>query len=87
MRTTIDRAGRIVIPKGIRRAARLEGPQEVAIRVEGGSIVIEAVTCPVRLARKGPVTVAVPIASVGPLLRGVVEETIERLREDPGRGE
>jgi AbrB family looped-hinge helix DNA binding protein len=38
MRTTIDRAGRVVVPKSLRAALGLEGGDEVEITLEGERI-------------------------------------------------
>jgi AbrB family looped-hinge helix DNA binding protein len=42
MRTTIDKAGRLVIPKALREQVGI-GPGEVEITVEGAAIRIESV--------------------------------------------
>ena len=49
MRSTIDRAGRIVVPKAIREAAGLRPGTEVQFRVQGGHVEIEPVPLPVTL--------------------------------------
>ncbi|HJS57601.1 MAG TPA: AbrB/MazE/SpoVT family DNA-binding domain-containing protein [Vicinamibacteria bacterium] len=60
MRTTIDRAGRLVVPKALRRAARLLPGSEVEVRLaQGGRIEIEPVPAPVRLEKRGGLLVAV----------------------------
>ena len=60
MRTTIDRAGRLVVPKALRREARLLPGSEVEIRlVQGGRIEIEPAPAQVRLERRGGLLVAV----------------------------
>jgi bifunctional DNA-binding transcriptional regulator/antitoxin component of YhaV-PrlF toxin-antitoxin module len=43
MRTTIDAAGRLVIPRALRERAGLLGPSEVDIELDGAAIRIEAV--------------------------------------------
>ncbi|HKZ92901.1 MAG TPA: AbrB/MazE/SpoVT family DNA-binding domain-containing protein [Candidatus Limnocylindrales bacterium] len=44
MRTTIDRAGRLVIPRGLRGQVGLRDGGEVDVAIRGASIVIEPVT-------------------------------------------
>ena len=60
MRTTIDRAGRLVVPKALRRAARLLPGSEVEVRLaDGGRIEIEPAPAQVRLEKRGGLLVAV----------------------------
>jgi AbrB family looped-hinge helix DNA binding protein len=49
MRTTIDRAGRIVIPKNIRDAAGLTAGTEVDVELHDGRIEIEPAYTPARV--------------------------------------
>lgn len=49
MRTTIDAAGRVVIPKQLRQAAALEAGQELEIVERDGRIEIEPVSEPIVL--------------------------------------
>jgi AbrB family looped-hinge helix DNA binding protein len=44
MRTTIDKAGRLVIPQELRRQAGITGPSEVDVRLDGAAIRVEPVT-------------------------------------------
>ncbi len=53
MRTTIDRAGRLVIPKEIRDRAGLTPGMPLNIRVHNGVIEIEPEGLPVRLEWRG----------------------------------
>ncbi len=75
MRTTIDAAGRLVIPKEIRRQARLQPGMPLEVRWHDGRIEIEPTTLPVRLVRKGRLLVALPEADVEQLASETVEET------------
>lgn len=80
MRTTIDRAGRIVVPKAIRERLRLGGGGEVEIIERDG--VIEIAPAPVattmRESEHGPVLDAVdPIV---PLTDEVVRAAIDASR-------
>ena len=58
MRTTIDKAGRIVV-KSMRDALGLTGGNEVEIALVDGRIEIEPVPTPVRLERRDGLLVAV----------------------------
>ena len=80
MKTTIDRAGRLVVPKPIRDAAGLAAGAELEIRVSDGRIEIEPAALEVRLVRRGSLTVAVPRKRVPPLTDDVVRQTTDRLR-------
>ncbi len=80
MRTTIDKAGRVVVPKALRRATGLEPGSEVEIRATRGRIEMEPAPIEVRLERRGGVVVAVAARSVPTMGAAVVEETIASLR-------
>ena len=56
MRTTIDKVGRLVIPKDLRERIGL-GPGEVDIFVEGASLRIEPVAGELLVERDGRLTV------------------------------
>jgi AbrB family looped-hinge helix DNA binding protein len=78
MITTIDAAGRLVIPREIRREAALEPGTPLEVRWRDGIIEIEPQPLPVKLERKGRLLVAKPAAKV-PTLRTT---TVERTRRD-----
>jgi len=80
MRSTIDRAGRIVVPKAIREAAGLRPGTEVQFRVQGGHVEIEPVPLPVTLKRRGPLVVAAPQTNPPVMRAADVDETIAELR-------
>ncbi len=75
MITTIDAAGRLVIPREIRREAALEPGTPLEIRWRDGVIEIEPQPLPVKLERKGRLLVAKPTAKVPPLRTTTVERT------------
>lgn len=80
MRTTIDRAGRLVVPKKIRDEAGISAGSELTIRVADGRIEIEPAPLEVRLVKRGRLTVAVPHKRVPPLTDEIVGRTLDRLR-------
>lgn len=84
MKTTIDRAGRLVVPKKIREAAGIVPGSELTIRVADGRIEIEPAPLDVRLVKRGSLTVAVPRNHVTPLTPEVVGKTLDRLRRRGG---
>ena len=80
MRTTIDRAGRIVVPKAMRDELGLTGGTEVEIALADGRIEIEPVPTPVRLEKRGGHWVAVADREMPPLTQELVRETLEQIR-------
>ena len=80
MNATIDKAGRLVVPKAIRDAARLEPGTRVRFRVVSGRIEIEPVPLAVALEQEGNFVVAVPRRSPPALKASVVEDTTEAVR-------
>lgn len=80
MKTTIDRAGRIIIPKPVRDRVGLQGGETIEVSERGGIIEIEvtATTMSLKETRDGPV---VTVDKDMPLLTDeIVRETIERIR-------
>jgi AbrB family looped-hinge helix DNA binding protein len=84
MTTTIDAAGRVVLPKALREEARLSPGVPVEIRCRDGIIEIEPAPLPVSLTRRGRLIVATPDARVPVLTTTAVEATRQRLRKDRG---
>ena len=80
MKATIDSAGRVVIPRDVRREARLEPGTPLDVRWRNGLIEIEPEPLPVRLVRKGRLLIAVPRSAVGTLRADDVEATRRALR-------
>lgn len=80
MKTTIDAAGRIVIPKPIRDELGLHGGQEVEVTEHDGRIEIEPVPVPMRLVKKGAVLVAETDRPMPALTDGIVRDTLEKSR-------
>jgi AbrB family looped-hinge helix DNA binding protein len=80
MRTAIDSAGRVVIPKRIRERAALRTGLPLEVRCVDGAVIIEPAPAAVRLRRQGRFVVAVPEGSLPPLTVAAVEAAIEAVR-------
>ena len=83
-RTTIDKAGRVLIPKKVRELAALASGTSVEARYEDGCIILEPAPSPVRLERRGRFFIAVPERDTPPLTHDTVEATRRRIRRDRG---
>jgi AbrB family looped-hinge helix DNA binding protein len=79
MKTTIDTAGRLVIPKELRREAGLQPGTELEIRWRQGLIEIEPTPLPVKLKKRGRFLVAMPMQSIERLTNESVERTRRQL--------
>jgi AbrB family looped-hinge helix DNA binding protein len=87
MKTTIDRAGRLVVPKKIREAAGIVPGAELSIRVADGRIEIEPIPLQVRFVKRGQLTVAVPQeGALPPLTREIVKRTLSEVRRRGSSG-
>jgi len=85
MKTTIDSAGRLVIPMEIRREAGIKAGMSLEIRTREGRIEIEPAPLEVKLERRGHLLVAIPKKPVPPLTAVVVEESRRKLHRERGR--
>jgi AbrB family looped-hinge helix DNA binding protein len=81
---SIDRVGRLVIPKEIREAAGIEAGMPLEVTCREGRIEIAPRRRPVRIEKKGRLQVAVSVDAAKPLTRATVTETQRRTR---GRGD
>lgn len=80
MKTTIDTAGRIVVPKALRQALDLKPGQILEIRAGDGRLEIEVAATPMTLQRRGKGVVAVPETELPALTAAEVRDTLERIR-------
>jgi AbrB family looped-hinge helix DNA binding protein len=80
MQTTIDSAGRIVIPKPLRERLGLVPGEPLELREREGRLEIEPAPTPMRLARRRHGAVAVPEGELPPLTDELVRATLERVR-------
>jgi AbrB family looped-hinge helix DNA binding protein len=85
MVTTMDAAGRLVIPREIRREAALEPGVPLEVRWRDGVIEIEPQPLAVTLKRKGRLLVATPATPAPPLRTATVERTRRDLAVRRGR--
>jgi len=87
MKTTMDMAGRLVIPKDIRHQAGLRPGAPLDVRWRDGRIEIEPAPVPVTLVRKGRFVVAVPQLEGPPLTTEEVKETRDAIVREHERGQ
>ena len=80
MHTTIDSAGRVVIPKSIRDSLGLTGGERIEIRERDGLVEIEPAATPMRLEERNGHLVAVPEGELPMLTDDLVRATIEKVR-------
>lgn len=80
METTIDGAGRIVVPKAIRDLLGLTAGQKLDIRAGDGRLEIEIAPTAMALRTRGKGVVAVPENRLPALTAEQVRETLERAR-------
>ena len=80
MRTTIDTAGRIVVPKALREQLHLAPGQPIEIVARDGHLEIEVAATPMRLVADADDLRAVAEAPLPPLTSDIVRDTLEQLR-------
>lgn len=80
MRTTIDRAGRIVVPKALRDRLNLEAGAPLEIVARDGRLEIEPVAAPMRLVQRNGGLVAVADEPLARLSAQDVRAVVEAMR-------
>ena len=80
MRSTIDSAGRVVLPKALRERLGLARGGVIEIRERDGRIEIEAVPTMMKLVSRRGGPTALPEVELPPLTDEIVRATIERAR-------
>ena len=77
---TIDRVGRVVIPKEIREAAGIEPGVPLVVSVSEGRIELAPRRRPVRIVKRGRLQVAVSVEEGEPLRRDTVRRAQDKAR-------
>lgn len=80
MKSSIDSAGRIIVPKPMRDALGLKPGQPLEIRLGDGRLEIEVASTPMQLKKRGKGVVAVPDNALPALTADEVRQALERLR-------
>lgn len=80
MRTTIDGAGRIVVPKAIRDAMGLSAGRAVDVTFADGRIEIEIAPAKVHIDKGGMLPVIRAEEDLPPLTDDIIRETLEATR-------
>ena len=81
MTTTIDHAGRLVLPKAARERARLVPGMPLEVRVVDGRIEIEPAPARVTIEKRGGFWVAQPVDAVPMLTQDTVDRVVDEVRE------
>jgi AbrB family looped-hinge helix DNA binding protein len=81
MKTTIDVAGRVVIPKSVRQAAHLDPGTEFEVRLVGTVIELAPVPRTVTVEKRGNLAVAVPAEGDEALTQQQVDATLDAVRD------
>lgn len=80
MKTAIDSAGRIVVPKSLRDELGLTPGRDLVIRARDGALVIEPVPTDVTLVRRGKRLVARPKEALPKLTQDEIRAVLEGSR-------
>ncbi len=80
MKTTIDGAGRVVVPKSLRDALSLRAGQELEIRIADGRITIEVPATEMSLIDNGDGVVAITNRVMPSLTADMVRDVLEQIR-------
>jgi AbrB family looped-hinge helix DNA binding protein len=80
MKTTIDSAGRLVVPKALREELGLKAGTQVEIRARDGKLEIEPAATPMRLVQRGKGLVATTDEPLPRIDADDVRAVIESLR-------
>ena len=81
VQTTMDSAGRLVLPKTVREEAGILPGMSLRVTAREGRIEIEPVPRQVQVVQKGPLRIAVPVEERPPLTEATVEQVRREMRE------
>jgi AbrB family looped-hinge helix DNA binding protein len=81
MKATIDKAGRIVIPKDVRRITGMHAGQKVEFIIQEGDVLLHPMEVPKRAVRRGQFTFIAPEGPIEPLTDEIIEKTLTKIRE------
>lgn len=82
--TTIDSAGRLVLPKAVTDEAGILPGMTLQITVQEGKVEIEPLPHEINIVQRGPLWIAVPVEEGPPLSEATVEQVLRKVR---ARGE
>ena len=80
MKTAIDAAGRVIVPKALRDQLGLAPGRELDIRARDGALVIEPVPTEVTLVKRGKRLVAKPKTALPKLTQDEIRAALEGSR-------
>jgi AbrB family looped-hinge helix DNA binding protein len=80
MNASIDRLGRVVVPKPIRDKLGLQGGETLEIEERDGVIELRPAPTEMRLVDTPQGPVAAPLEELPPLTDGIVRDVLERVR-------
>ena len=80
MKASIDRLGRVVVPKPIRDRLRLQGGEVLEVEERDGVIELRPATSDVRIVDTDEGPVAAPLEDVPPLTDELVRDVLEQVR-------
>jgi AbrB family looped-hinge helix DNA binding protein len=80
MKTTMDAAGRLVVPKALRQALGLKPGQVLEVRAGDGKLEVEIAPTPMTLKCRGKGVVAAADVELPSLSADEVRDTLERVR-------
>ena len=80
MITTMDAAGRLVLPKAIRDRAQLAPGAPIEVRVVDGRVELEPACAPVTIEKRAGLWVAASVRTVPVLTQDQVDATVDAIR-------
>ena len=85
MITTMDAAGRLVLPKAVRDRAQLSPGVPIEVHVVDGHVELEPAPAAVSIVKRGTLWIAEPADAVPALTEALVDATLDQLRLPRGR--